>query len=119
MTHTRLQDAAFVAATDTTETFTGLNTHKTILLGLTAKDTINLIVKMQLTVDGGSTWTDLRTIDSLSYWGTGADTAKTIDLTTPIGAFDGMRLIFDINANARALGTTTPTFSAILTKKKF
>ena len=111
-TRTPITRLAYVARTDTTELiYIGGHTNCYVTLG--SLDTISAVIQYQFSMDG-ATWSVATNIDSLVVSSNIALGTKSVNLTTTTLGHPFMRLLFIINANTRALGTTTPYYWARL-----
>lgn len=89
---------------------------KNIYVAVQSKDSARIHIKYQLSSDG-STFGLLTTKDSLSTTQAAGD-LKTVDLTSTILGSPYFRLIFDCTVAGVAQGTTTNTYTAVLTRKQ-
>ena len=101
--------------TDTTD-FLNAADHKTLYVALTTKDSATILIDYSVSVDS-ETWSDYTVKDSLSYSGS-TNGFKSVDFSSTVLGFQYVRFRFRTSANAFALGTTTPTYSAIYLFKK-
>jgi hypothetical protein len=100
----------------TTDTTYGQDVRKFAGINVTlqSKDIVTILIKYQLSTDN-VTWTTIATIDSLSQSGTGS-TIKNVNVSTVGLGVSYIRFVFAVSANAFAIGTTTPVYTATFKK---
>jgi hypothetical protein len=110
---TQILDMAYVSEQiDTTQAF-GPVDFAAVFVNVQSKDSASILIKYQLSSDG-VTWGALTTLDSLS---TAAGDFKSVNLTASLLGAYRARLIFTIQDYR--LGTSTATYTAGLTSKKY
>ncbi len=90
---------------------------KNIFVTVQSKDSARCRISYQLSADG-TTWGVATTKDSLSTTSSVGD-LKTVNITDQILGSPYFRLIFNFTITGIPQGTTTNTYTAILTKKNY
>jgi hypothetical protein len=80
-----------------------------------SKDSASIHIKYQLSVDG-VTWSLLATQDSLSTASNTGD-IKTLNMTSVVNGSNFVRYVF--NQTAFRVGTSTATYTALITNKRY
>ena len=103
---------------DTTEILDCIN-QKTLYLNVQANDTTTVLIDYALSVDG-TTFSGFTLKDSLSAQpANGVASVKSVDFTSTILGARYVKFRLRHSALAFAYGTTTPTYSASYTFKKY
>lgn len=110
-----IQNVAYGTA-DTTE-WIYLTPYEEVYLSVQSKDSATILIKYQLSVDRVALGT-LTTIDSLQTT-SNAGNLKTINVLTVAGGAPYVRYVLAKSALAFPLGTSTATYSAVVTKKRY
>jgi hypothetical protein len=112
----QIKDRTYAASQiDTTEAIPCRN-FKSIYVSVATKDSLSMLIRYRLSLDGFS-WGNSTTLDSLVYVTTTGVGVKNVDFTSTIGGFSFVQFVFTVQAWQR--GTTTPTYSARYTLKKY
>ena len=115
---TIISGRTFTSITDTTEAFNIIQ-HKTVYVSLAVLDTATILIDYALSLDG-SNYTAFTLKDSLQ--GQPANNmafVKSVDFTSTALGAGFIKFRFRSSANAFALGTTTPTYTATVTRKRY
>ena len=114
--YTRIQDRSYSGGVTDTSDYIPVRDHKTVYVSLMTKDSATILIDYSVSVDGAN-WSAYTVKDSLSN-ATSDNGFKSVDFTSTVLGFNYARFRFRTSALAFALGTTTPTYSAIWTLKK-
>lgn len=111
-----LSARTYTASTLDTSIAYATSDYKNTYVTVQSKDSARCHVKYQLSVDG-TTWGVSATKDSLSTTTDGGD-LKSMDFTAQILGSPYVRYIFDFTVSGVPQGTTTNTYTAILTRRQ-
>jgi hypothetical protein len=112
---TRILLSAYTSTTKDTTVAYNVTQFKSVFVTLQSKDSCDLYLKYQLSLDGGATWGVATTKDSLTT-ATDAGDVKVMDLSAQIGGCTTVRFIIEQNGLYK-LGTTTAKYTAVLTRR--